>query len=119
MTRIAVVTGGSRGIGAAISLQLKAAGRTVVATYAANDAAAHAFTSATGIKAYKFDVSKFDECKAAVDKIRAEVGPIEILVNNAMASPATPLHLRGRKARSMYGTRWVNRQPSAFLLQHL
>ena len=83
MSRIALVTGGSRGIGAAISLQLKAAGRTVVATYAANDAAAHAFTAATGIKAYKFDVSKFDECKAAVEKVRAEVGPIEILVNNA------------------------------------
>jgi acetoacetyl-CoA reductase len=83
MSRIAVVTGGSRGIGEAISLQLKAAGRTVVATYAANDAAAQAFTAATGIKTYKFDVSKFDECKAAVEQIHAEVGKIEILVNNA------------------------------------
>jgi len=83
MSRIALVTGGTRGIGAAISLQLKAAGRTVVATYAANDAAAHAFTAETGIKAYKFDVSKFDACKAAVEQIHAEVGKIEILVNNA------------------------------------
>jgi len=83
MSRIALVTGGTRGIGAAISLQLKAAGRTVVATYAANDTAAQAFSAVTGIKAHKFDVSKFDDCKAAVDQIRSEVGPVEILVNNA------------------------------------
>src|SRR5580700_1194972 len=83
MSRIALVTGGTRGIGEAISRQLKAAGRTVIATYAANDAAAHAFTAETGIKAYKFDVSKFDACKAAVEQIHAEIGKIEILVNNA------------------------------------
>ena len=83
MSRIALVTGGTRGIGEAISLQLKAAGRTVVATYAANDAAAQVFTAETGIKTYKFDVGKFDACKAAVEQIHAEVGKIEILVNNA------------------------------------
>jgi acetoacetyl-CoA reductase len=83
MSRIALVTGGTRGIGAAISHHLKAAGRTVVATYHANDAAAQAFAAEAGIKAYKFDVGNFDACKAALDQIRTEVGKIEILVNNA------------------------------------
>jgi acetoacetyl-CoA reductase len=83
MSRIALVTGGTRGIGAAISHHLKAVGRTVVATYHANDAAAQAFAAEAGIKAYKFDVGNFDACKAALDQIRTEVGKIEILVNNA------------------------------------
>jgi acetoacetyl-CoA reductase len=83
MARVALVTGGQRGIGAAISERLKAAGRTVVASYAGNDAAARAFTEKTGIRCYKFDVGDFEQCKAAVAKIEAEVGPIEILVNNA------------------------------------
>jgi acetoacetyl-CoA reductase len=83
MARVALVTGGQRGIGAAISERLKAAGRTVVASYAGNDAAARAFTEKTGIRCYKFDVSDFEQCKAAVAKIEAEVGPIEVLVNNA------------------------------------
>jgi acetoacetyl-CoA reductase len=83
MARVALVTGGQRGIGAAISERLKAAGRTVVASYAGNDAAARAFTEKTGIRCYKFDVGDFEQCKAAVAKIEAEVGSIEILVNNA------------------------------------
>lgn len=83
MARVALVTGGQRGIGAAISEALKAAGRKVVATYAGNDAAAQAFTQRTGIPCYKFDVADFAQCEAAVKKIEAEVGPIEILVNNA------------------------------------
>jgi acetoacetyl-CoA reductase len=83
MSRVAVVTGGSRGIGEAISLALKEDGFTVVATYAGNDEAAQKFTAATGIKTYKFDVSSFDECQAAIEKIESEVGAIEILVNNA------------------------------------
>jgi acetoacetyl-CoA reductase len=83
MARVALVTGGQRGIGAAISEALQAAGRKVVANYAGNDAAAAAFTERTGIPCYKFDVSDFDACVAAVAKIEAEVGPIEILVNNA------------------------------------
>jgi len=83
MARVALVTGGQRGIGAAISEHLKAAGRTVVASYAGNDAAAQAFTAASGIPCYKFDVADFEQCKSAVAKIEAEVGPIEILVNNA------------------------------------
>ncbi len=83
MARVALVTGGQRGIGAAISEALKAAGRTVVASYAGNDAAAKAFTERTGIPCHKFDVASFEQCQAAVAKIEAEVGPVEILVNNA------------------------------------
>ena len=83
MARVALVTGGTRGIGAAISLALKAQGRTVIANYAGNDAAAQAFHADTGIRIVKFDVCSFDACKAAVEMITAEIGPIEILVNNA------------------------------------
>ena len=83
MARVALVTGGTRGIGLAISLALKAQGRTVVANYAGNDAAAEAFHAETGIAVAKFDVSKMDACEAAIAKIAAEIGPIEILVNNA------------------------------------
>jgi acetoacetyl-CoA reductase len=83
MARVALVTGGTRGIGAAISRALKAQGRTVVANYGGNDAAAQAFTAETGIKVYKFDVSNFAACQDAVKHITAEIGPIEIVVNNA------------------------------------
>jgi acetoacetyl-CoA reductase len=83
MGRVALVTGGTRGIGAGISRALLAQGRTVVASYAGNDEAAAAFAKETGCKVYKFDVADFEACKAAVAKIEAEVGPIEILVNNA------------------------------------
>ena len=83
MARVALVTGGQRGIGAAISEALQAAGRKVVASYAGNDAAAKAFTDRTGIPCYKFDVADYDACAEALKKIEAEVGPIEVLVNNA------------------------------------
>jgi acetoacetyl-CoA reductase len=83
MARVALVTGGTRGIGAAISAALKAQGRQVVANYAGNDAAAEAFTKETGIAVIKFDVSKFEECEAGVAKITTDHGPIEVLVNNA------------------------------------
>ena len=83
MARVALVTGGQRGIGAAISEALQAAGRKVVASYAGNDAAAQAFTERTGIPCYKFDVGDYDACVAAVQKIEAEIGPVEVLVNNA------------------------------------
>jgi len=83
MARVALVTGGQRGIGAAISEGLQAAGRKVIANYAGNDAAAADFTARTGIPCVKFDVSDYDQCIAAVAKIEAEHGPIEILVNNA------------------------------------
>ena len=83
MARVAVVTGGTRGIGEAISVALKEAGYSVAANYAGNDERAAAFTNRTGIKAYKFDVSDFDACKAGIEKIEAELGPVDVLVNNA------------------------------------
>jgi acetoacetyl-CoA reductase len=83
MARVALVTGGTRGIGAAISRALAQHGRTVIASYAGNDVAAQAFQQETGIHVMKFDASDYDACAQAVTKIRADYGPIEILVNNA------------------------------------
>ncbi len=83
MSRLALVTGGTRGIGRAISEGLKNAGYRVAVNYGGNDAAAAKFTEETEIPAYKFDVSSFDAVKSAIDKIVSEHGPIEILVNNA------------------------------------
>jgi len=83
MSRVALVTGGTRGIGAEISRSLQSAGRTVVAVYGGNDKVAEEFSQQTKIKTYKIDVSDFETCKAGIEKITAEVGPIEILVNNA------------------------------------
>lgn len=83
MAHTALVTGGTRGIGAAISIALKAAGHTVVASYASNDAAAAAFAGQTGIAVKRFDVADYDACAAAIAGIEAEVGPVDILVNNA------------------------------------
>jgi acetoacetyl-CoA reductase len=83
MARVAVVTGGTRGIGRAISEGLKNAGYKVAASYAGNDEAAKQFTKETGIPAYKFNVADFNACQQAVKKIAEEVGPIDVLVNNA------------------------------------
>jgi len=83
MARVAVVTGGTRGIGEAISIALKDSGYSVVASYAGNDAAAADFTEKTGIPVKKFDVSDYDACQAAVREIEQEVGPVEVLINNA------------------------------------
>ena len=83
MARVAVVTGGTRGIGKAISVGLKNAGYSVAANYAGNDEAAAKFTKATGIAAYKFDVGDFDACQGGVKQIEAALGPIDIVVNNA------------------------------------
>ncbi|MFT4120697.1 acetoacetyl-CoA reductase [Bradyrhizobium sp.] len=83
MARVALVTGGTRGIGAAISKALKAAGYKVAASYAGNDAAAEKFKAETGIAVFKWDVSNFDACAEGVKKAEAEVGPIDVLVNNA------------------------------------
>ena len=83
MARVAVVTGGTRGIGEAISLALRDQGVTVAANYAGNDEKARAFTDRTGIKAYKWDVSDYDACIAGIQQIESELGPVEVLVNNA------------------------------------
>src|SRR5450432_916887 len=83
MARVALVTGGTRGIGAAISKALKAAGYKVAASYAGNDAAAEKFKAETGIAVYKWDVSSFDACAAGVKQVEADLGPVEVLINNA------------------------------------
>jgi acetoacetyl-CoA reductase len=83
MERVAVVTGGTRGIGEAISVALKDKGMKVAATYAGNDERARAFTDRTGIPAYKFDVADHKACAEGIAKIEEEVGPVDVLVNNA------------------------------------
>jgi len=83
MGRLAVVTGGTRGIGAAISKALKAAGYQVAANYAGNDEAAQKFKAETGIPVYKWDVGDYDACAAGIKQIEADLGPVEVLVNNA------------------------------------
>lgn len=92
MGRLALVTGGTRGIGEAISVGLKAAGNTVIANYGGNDEAAQKFTAATGIETKKFDVSNFDAVKAAIEEITAAHGPVEIVVNNAGITRDGTLH---------------------------
>src|ERR1043166_4815135 len=92
MARAAVVTGGTRGIGAAISKALKAAGYKVAASYAGNDAAAQAFKSETGINVYKWDVSSYDACVAGLKQVEADLGPVEVLVNNAGITRDTVFH---------------------------
>ena len=83
MARVAVVTGGTRGIGEAISVALRDAGMTVAANYAGNDQKASEFTERTGVKAYKWDVSDFDACLEGCRRIEEELGPIDVVVNNA------------------------------------
>ena len=83
MPRVAVVTGGTRGIGRAISVALKNAGYRVAANYGGNDQAARQFNEETGIPVFKFDVADFDACAEGVKSIGAQLGPIEVLVNNA------------------------------------
>lgn len=92
MSKIALVTGGTRGIGAAISIALRDAGYQVVANYGGNDEAAVAFTAQTGIAAVKFDVGNFEACADAIGKIEADIGPIDILVNNAGVTKDGFLH---------------------------
>jgi acetoacetyl-CoA reductase len=83
MSRVAVVTGGTRGIGEAISIALKAAGYKVAASYAGNDEAAAKFKRETGINTYKWDVSNYDACVAGLKEVEADLGPVDVLVNNA------------------------------------
>src|SRR6516164_7700238 len=92
MARVAVVTGGTRGIGEAISKALHAAGYKVAANYGGNDEAAQKFKAATGIAVYNWDVSSFDSCAAGVKAVEADLGPIEVLVNNAGVTRDTMFH---------------------------
>ncbi|RFP88812.1 acetoacetyl-CoA reductase [Rhodobacteraceae bacterium 63075] len=92
MARTALVTGGSRGIGAAISKALKAEGYNVAATYAGNDEAASKFTKETGIKTYKWNVADYDESAAGIAKVEEEVGPIDVVVANAGITRDAPFH---------------------------
>ncbi|MCC7321837.1 MAG: acetoacetyl-CoA reductase [Rubellimicrobium sp.] len=93
MARIALVTGGSRGIGAAISRALKAEGYAVAASYAGNDDAAAAFSAETGIPAFKWDVADHAACAAGVARVEAALGgPVEVLVNNAGITRDAPFH---------------------------
>lgn len=92
MGRVALVTGGTRGIGEAISVMLKDAGYSVAANYAGNDAAAAAFKEKTGIPVFKWDVSDFEACKAGIAQVEAALGPVEVLVNNAGITRDATLH---------------------------
>jgi acetoacetyl-CoA reductase len=92
MARVAVVTGGTRGIGAAISRALQAAGYKVAANYAGNDEAAQKFRSETGVPVFKWDVSSYDACAAGLKQVEAELGPVEVLVNNAGITRDTMFH---------------------------
>jgi len=83
MARVALVTGGTRGIGAAIAKALKADGYKVAANYGGNDDAAQKFKAATGVPVYKWDVSSFDSCAGGLKQVEADLGPVEVLVNNA------------------------------------
>ena len=92
MARVAVVTGGTRGIGEAISKALHAAGYRVAANYGGNDEAAQKFKAATGIPVYKWDVSSYQSCVDGLKQVEADLGPIEILVNNAGITRDTMFH---------------------------
>src|SRR6202046_2658712 len=92
MARVALVTGGTRGIGAAICKALKAAGYTVAANYGGNDEAAQKFKAETGVNVYKWDVSSFDACAAGVKQVAADLGPVDVLVNNAGITRDAQLH---------------------------
>ena len=92
MTRTALVTGGSRGIGAAIAVALKKAGYNVAANYAGNDEAAKKFTDETGIGTYRWSVADYEACVAGIKAVEEDLGPVEILVNNAGITRDAPFH---------------------------
>jgi acetoacetyl-CoA reductase len=92
MARVAVVTGGTRGIGEAISKALQAAGYKVAANYGSSDEAAQKFKAATGIPVYKWSVASYDDCAAGIKQVAADLGPVEVLVNNAGITRDTMFH---------------------------
>src|SRR5690606_9400988 len=97
MSRVAIVTGGTRGIGAAIARALKDAGYKVAANYAGNDEAARAFTEETGIPVYKWSVADYDACAAGVAQVEADLGPVSVLVNNAGITRDSMFHKMTRE----------------------
>ena len=97
MARVAIVTGGTRGIGEAISVALRDMGMKVAANYAGNEERAKQFTDRTGIAAYKWDVSDFDACMEGAAKVEAELGPVDVLVNNA-GMPVRSVNSRARSS---------------------
>ncbi len=100
MSRVALVTGGTRGIGAAISTALKDAGYKVAANYAGNDDAANAFNSETGIPVYKWSVADYDACATGIGSVESDLGPVEVLVNNAGITRDSMFH---RMTREQWG----------------
>lgn len=92
MAKTALVTGGTRGIGKAISVALKEAGYSVAANYAGNDAAAAAFKDETGIDVFKWSVADYDACKAGIEQVEAALGPVDVLINNAGITRDAPFH---------------------------
>ncbi len=97
MARVALVTGGTRGIGASISAALKAAGYSVASTYGGNDEAAAKFTAETGIGTYKWSVADYDACVDGIARVEADLGPIDVLVNNAGITRDAPFHKMSRE----------------------
>jgi acetoacetyl-CoA reductase len=97
MTKVALVTGGTRGIGAAIAIALKAAGCKVAVNYAGNDEAAAGFRQETGIPTYKWSVADYDACAAGIAQVEADLGPVDILVNNAGITRDAPFHKMTRE----------------------
>ncbi len=98
MARVAVVTGGTRGIGEAISVALKNAGYTVAANYCGNEERAKAFSARTGIKSYKWDVAAFDDCVAGIKQVESELGPVDVIVNNAGITRDATMRKMNRQA---------------------
>lgn len=98
MARTALVTGGTRGIGEAVCVALKEAGYNVAANYGGNDERAREFTQRTGIPAYKWDVSDFDACQEGVRKVEADLGPVEVVVNNAGITRDGTMHRMNAKS---------------------
>jgi len=105
MGRVALVTGGSRGIGEAISKALKAAGYTVAANYAGNDEKAAAFTKDTGIPTYKWNVADYAASKEGIAKVEADLGPIDVVVGNAGITRDAPFHKMTRNSGTRSSTR--------------